>query len=145
VGYGKGYVIAVDLWREVLAGLAALRNDRGMMIVLIAHSKIETFKNPEGDDFDRFQPRLHRAACAVIMEWCDEVLFACYQTYTKATQEGFGRTIAKGIGSGSRILRTTERPAHVAKNRLALPEELSFTWDAYAQFLPTHTTSQPTA
>lgn len=135
VGYGKGYVLAVDLWRKVLEGLSALRADRGMMIVLIAHAKIESFKNPEGDDFDRYQPRLHKFAAAVLQEWCDEVIFATYQTYTKAQPTGFGQVTAKGVGSGARIMRTTERPAHMAKNRLGLPDELPFSWAAYAQFL----------
>jgi hypothetical protein len=31
----------------------------------------------------------------------------------------------QGIGTGERIIRTTERPAHVAKNRLNLPDEIS--------------------
>lgn len=135
VGYGKGYILAVDLWRKVLEGLSALRADRGMMIILIAHSKIESFKNPEGDDFDRYQPRLHKFAAAVLQEWCDEVLFATYQTYTKAQPTGFGQVTAKGIGSGARVMRTTERPAHMAKNRLALPDELPFSWEAYAAYL----------
>lgn len=136
IGYGKGYILTLDYWREFLAGLSALRNDRGMMIVLVAHSKIETFKNPEGDDFDRYMPRMHKAAASVVMEWCDEVLFASYQTYTKgAASPGIGRGVAKAIGSGERVLRTTERPSHMAKNRLGLPDELPFSWDSYAQFL----------
>jgi hypothetical protein len=135
VGYGKGYILAVDTWRKVLEGLAALRQERGMMIILLAHAKIETFKNPEGDDFDRYQPRLHKFAAAVLQEWVDEVLFATYQTYTKAQPTGFGQVKAKGVGSGARIMRTTERPSHQAKNRLGLPDELPFSWEAYAQYL----------
>lgn len=135
VGYGKGYILAIDLWREFLTGLSALRVDKGMMTVLIAHAKVETFKNPEGEDFDRYMPRLHKAAAAVIQEWCDEVMFATYQTYTKAAPSGFGQTTAKGVGSGNRVMRTTERPAHMAKNRLGLPDELPFAWASYSQFL----------
>lgn len=135
VGYGKGYILAVDLWRKVIEGLTALRADRGMMIILVAHAKIETFKNPEGDDFDRYQPRLHKFAAAVLQEWVDEVIFATYQTYTKAQQGGFGQVTAKGVGSGARVMRTTERPSHQAKNRLNLPDELPFLWSEYAKFL----------
>lgn len=135
VGYGKGYILAVDTWRKVLEALGSIRQERGMAVILLAHSKIETFKNPEGDDFDRYQPRLHKFAAAVIQEWCDEVLFATYQTYTKAQSTGFGQTTAKGVGSGARVLKTTERPSHQAKNRLGLPDELPFSWDAYAHFL----------
>ncbi|GJE44843.1 hypothetical protein AEGHOMDF_4034 [Methylobacterium soli] len=46
-GYGKGYVYALAVWQEVLDGLNALRRDRGMTIILIAHSKIERFDDPE--------------------------------------------------------------------------------------------------
>ena len=45
VPYAKGYVFALDAWREVLAGLDALRNDRGMQVILIAHAAVEKFAN----------------------------------------------------------------------------------------------------
>lgn len=137
VGYGKGYVLALTQWREVLDGLSALRNDKGMTILLIAHAKIETFHNPETESYDRYVPRLHRLASALVQEWCDEVLFATYKIYTKQVDEGFNRKRMQGIGAGERILRTTERPTHVAKNRLGLPDELPLEWDAYAQYFNT--------
>jgi len=131
-GYGKGYTFALDPWQTVLDGLGALRNERHMMVILLAHSKIERFENPETDAYDRYSPRLHKHASAMIQEWCDEVLFATYQVHTKQTDEGFDRTRTRGLGSGDRIIRTTERPAHMAKNRLSLPEELPFQFSAYA-------------
>lgn len=134
IPYAKGYVFALENWRQFLEGLSALRNQRGMTVVLLAHAKIERFENPETDTYDRYVPRLHRTASALIQEWCDEVLFATYKVYTKTSEEGFNRTRAQGIGSGERILRTSERPAHVAKNRLRLPDELPLLWDTYAQF-----------
>jgi hypothetical protein len=133
-GYGKGYTLALDSWREVLDGLNALRNDRQMMVVLIAHAKIERFENPETDSYDRYSPRLHKSAAALVQEWCDEVLFATYRVHTKQTDEGFDRTRNRGIGTGDRIVRTTERPAHMAKNRLGLPDELPLDFAAYGQF-----------
>ena len=135
-GYGKGYVFALTQWREVLDGLDALRNDRGMTVILIAHAKIERFENPETESYDRFVPRLHKSAAALVQEWSDEVLFATYKVHTKQTDEGFGRKTARGLGTGERILRTSERPAHVAKNRLGLPNELPLSWKAYAEYLP---------
>jgi len=136
IGYAKGYIFALTQWREVLDGLTALRNERGMGVILIAHCTIEKFENPETDSYDRYVPRLHKHASAMVQEWCDAVLFAAYKVHTKAVDEGFGRTKAKGIGSGERIIRTTERPAHVAKNRLNLPDELPLDYQAYAQHLP---------
>jgi len=135
IGYAKGYAFALTQWREFLEGLAALRNDRGMTVILIAHARIERFENPETEAYDRYVPRLHKLAAAVIQEWCDEVLFATYKVYTKQTEEGFNRKRSQGLGTGERILRTQERPAHVAKNRLNLPEELPLDWNAYAYYL----------
>jgi len=45
-GYAKGYTHALTQWREVLDGLDALRNERGMAIVLLAHAKVEKFEDP---------------------------------------------------------------------------------------------------
>jgi len=135
IGYAKGYVFALTQWRNFLAGLEALRADKGMMVILIGHAKIEKFENPETENYDRYCPHLHKSASAIIQEWCDEVLFATYRVHIKQTKEGFDKTIIKGIGTGERIIRTTERPAHVAKNRLNLPDELPLDWNAYAKFL----------
>lgn len=134
IPYGKGYIYPLTYWREVLAGLDALRNERGMTIVLIAHAQIEKFANPETDSYDRYSPRLHKHSSPLIQEWCDEVLFATYSIHTKSTDEGFGRKRVQGIGTGERIIHTTERPAHVAKNRLGLPELLPLDWRVYSAF-----------
>ena len=134
IGYGKGYVFALTNWREVLQGLDALRSERGMAVILIAHAQIERFANPETDTYDRYSPRLQKQASALVQEWCDEVLFTTYKVHTKTTNEGFDRKRVQGIGTGERIIRTTERPAHVAKNRLNLPDEFPLDYRIYAAF-----------
>jgi hypothetical protein len=135
IGYAKGYAFAIDKWREVLAGLDALRTDRGMTVVLIAHAKIEKFENPETEPYDRYSPRLHKLASALVQEWADEVLFATYKVHTRKVDENFGQKKHQGVGTGERIIRATERPAHVAKNRLGLPEEFPLDYRVYAAFV----------
>ncbi len=135
IGYAKGYVFALSQWREVLAGLDALRSHRGMAVILIAHAAIEKFNNPETDSYDRYVPRLQKQASALVQEWADEVFFATYRVLTKTTSEGFDRKRIQGIGTGERIVRTTERPAHVAKNRLNLPDEFPLDYRIYAAFV----------
>ena len=39
-----------------------------------------------------------------------------------------------GVSTGERIIRTVERPAHVAKNRLGLPEEIPLDYCVYGAF-----------
>ena len=134
-GYGKGYVLAIDVWREILDGLSALRDHRGMDVILLAHSKIENFNSPDSEPYDRYSPRLDKRASPLIMEWCDEVLFACYKVHTKQVDAGFNNKKSQGIGSGERVLKTVERPSSLAKNRLNLPDELPLLWAAYAEYL----------
>ena len=50
-GYAKGYTAALKSWREYLAGLNALRLERGITIIQIAHSAIRRFNSPEVEPF----------------------------------------------------------------------------------------------
>ena len=134
-GYAKGYTHALTYWREIIDHLNALRNTRGMVVLLIAHSKVERFEDPESSPYDRYSPRLHKHAAALISEWCDAVLFATRKIRTQTEDAGFNRkrTIAHAIGKdgGERILRCVGGPSCVAKNRYGITEELPLSWAAF--------------
>ena len=132
-GYGKGYVDALVHWRKVLALLDDLRNKRGMMVILLAHAKVERFEDPENAAYDRYSPRLHKHAASLISEWVDGVLFATKRM--RISKDGDSRAIAAPIGAdgGERILRTNGSPACIAKNRFSLPNEIPLRWDAFLQ------------
>jgi len=133
LAYGKGAVIAADRWRDVLNGLNALRNEKGMAVVLIAHTTIKRFDSPETEPYDRFQPKLQDRSNALIREWCDAVLFANYKTIVKKSDVGFNKEVARGISTGERLLYTSERPAYMAKNRYGLPESIPLSWEAFIE------------
>jgi len=59
-GYGKGFSHALTEWRQVIDILRYLREEKGMLVLLLAHSKIEKFTDPESTPFDRFSPRLNK-------------------------------------------------------------------------------------
>jgi hypothetical protein len=134
-GYARGYTHALTYWRKILTILEALRDEKGMACILIAHSKIEKFEDPESSAYDRYSPRLHKHANALISEWVDAVLFATRRFRTQKEDAGFNRerTIAAPIGAdgGERIIRTIGGPACVAKNRFNLPAELPLSWEAF--------------
>jgi len=135
IGYAKGYKFALTYWQRFLNGLEMLRKEKGMMVILLAHSAIERFEDPERDAYDRYCPRMHKLASAMIREWCDEVLFACYEVDIKKEDSGFNqkRSIAKS--QGRRIMHTTERASHMAKNRLSMPDTMDFMWKSYSEYL----------
>lgn len=131
LAYGKGAMIAAERWREILDGLNALRNERGMIVVLLAHTEIKRFDSPETEPYDRYQPKLQARSSALVREWCDAVLFANYKTIVKKDDVGFNKTVSRGISTGERLLFTAERPAYMAKNRYALPESIPLSWEAF--------------
>ena len=108
-GYAKGYTHALKHWQQILDALDALRNDRGMLVICIAHSKVEKFQDPEASAYDRYSPRLNKHASALVCEWSDAVLFATRKFRTQTEDAGFNRkrTIAHALGKdgGERILR----------------------------------------
>ena len=141
-GFAKGYIAALDEWRIFLAALERLRDQRGMHVILLAHSWIKPFKNPEGNDFDRYELKLHAKAGGLLKEWSDVVLFANYETFAekdKATRR------VKGMSTGQRIIYTTRTAAYDAKNRYDLPEQMALDWDEYWTAVQAHRPADPKA
>lgn len=128
-GYGKGYTAALDQWRVFTAALERLTRQRGMGIILIAHSWIRPFKNPEGDDFDRYELKLNLKAGGFLKEWSEAVLFARYETF--AHKDSKTKRV-RGVSSGDRVLHTVRTAAYDAKNRYFLPERMPLLdWQAF--------------
>lgn len=133
LAYGKGAVIAANKWHELLNGFDALRNDRGMSVIVLGHTSIKRFDSPETEPYDRYQPKLQDRTSALLREWADAVLFANYKTIVRKTDVGFKKEVARGVSTGERLLHTNEKPSHMAKNRWALPDSLPLSWDALSQ------------
>lgn len=125
-GYGKGYVEADRVWREVLDGLNALRRDRAMSVVLIAHSDITQFPNPAGAQYPRWDIRLHKRALALVQDEVDVILLINQDATVKTEDAGFNKKRAHAEGGGTRWIYADGRPAWVAKNRYGMPERFLF-------------------
>lgn len=147
IGYAKGYTFALDYWKQVLDCLDFLRDEKGMNTILIAHAQIVKFEDPEQANYDRWTLQLHKHATAHITQWADEVFFATYRILINKEKSGFGKEKARGIGTGERLIKTTERPSNVAKNRLDMPDEIPFPrtggWDLYVKFIEAHHNGAP--
>lgn len=126
-GFGKGYAEAANDWREFLELCNALRTERGMAVVLIAHSEIKRFEAPDTEAFERYQIKLQRSGGALVQEWADVIGFAQFETAIKKEAVGMNQR-ARGIATGRRLLHVTEKPAYVAKNRYGMPDTLELSW-----------------
>lgn len=128
-GYGKGYTAALDEWRAgFIRQLERLKAKR-MHVLMLAHSHVKTFKNPQGADYDRYQLQLNDKASGALKQWCDAVLFANYETYS-IKQDDDDRK-GKGMSTGARYLHTERTAAYDAKNRFGLPPQIALSWDEF--------------
>ena len=135
LAYGKDTLLIAEQWRLILDWLNALRS-KGMTVILIGHAEIKRFDPPDGDSFERYQPKLTARASALVQEWADAVLFASFKTFVKSEAVAREKTVKKAISGGERLLHTGEKPAYLAKNRYSLPETLPLSWEAFAKALP---------
>ncbi|RYE75646.1 MAG: ATP-binding protein, partial [Myxococcales bacterium] len=131
--YGKGYVLAMDQWRQMLGRLDNLTRTRRMHIVMVAHASIRRIDDPQSGAFDRYRMKLHEKSSDVLREWVDAILFARHEV--RAIERN-GKM--RGVSSGVRLLHTTWTAAYDAKNRFDLPDTLPLAWDEFETAVRAH-------
>jgi len=141
-GYGRGYHAALDEWRVLLNDLERLRYARDMHIILLGHTWIKGFRNPAGEDYDRFEMKVHNRVAGLVKEWADAVLFAVYEEFVKKDER---TKRVRGISSGARLIYTVRTASHDAKNRYDLPETLPLNWDDFWSGVVAHRPAEPEA
>jgi hypothetical protein len=127
---------------DILDALDALRRDKGMMIVILAHECIRRYDNPTTDSYDRYTLKLQEnkkgeGVCSILKEWCDAILFANQETFVRKEEIAPNKKLKKAGTSNNIVLHTQESPAYLAGNRIGLPEQIPFTWDALNEALST--------
>lgn len=135
-GYGKGYVAAALLMQEFLGKLEKLIEARRLNVVFLGHATREKVTDPEAPQYERHAPDLDKRSAAILREWCDEVFYASYRTFTRTEDAGFNKTRSIAIGGDERFIRTTHSAGVTAKNRLNLPAELPMSWAEYQKYWP---------
>ena len=147
-GYGKGYLAADEFWRDLLEGMNALRRDRGMATVLLAHSEIERFDDPRTASYSRFDFRLHKRGHALIEDEVDDILFINQEASIKEDDQGFNKKRTRATGS-QRWIYTSQSPSINAKNRHGMPDQILFQkgkgYEALAPFFDGPTVEQAPA
>jgi len=136
IGFGKGYIFAMDYWRELVAALYGLAK-KGVAPIMIAHADIVKFDSPETDAYDRYQIKLHKRAFAHLYEQFDVIGFAHDPIYVAKQDSKDSKGKAKPKGQRQLVLE--ESPAMIAKNRYQMPESVPFDFESYAQHIPFYT------
>lgn len=107
--------------KELLSILDEIRLRKNMAIILICHSQVKTFTNPEGPNYDRWEPTLVKEFWALVDRWVDAILFGNFEVLVDAAPK---QAKGKGMGGQTRIIYTERHAAYDAGNRLGLPPEI---------------------
>ncbi len=145
IGYGRGYIFADDLWKQFFTGLDALRNDKQMTIICIAHEHLTKVKDPtQANDYDAYSLKLNKRATALVNEWADIIGFAQHEIYTRQVDPNnkINKDV-KATGSGVRKLHLNPNPAWVAGNRYGIPD-VQLSWPAFFQAMTAAMTAPST-
>ena len=135
-GWGKGYVVVGEEFAKLLDLLSEVQN-KGLHIVMVAHSHIKRFELPDAvGGFDRYEMKLGRQTTPLIKEYCSLILFCNYKTIIVKTD---GKNKPQG---GQRVMYTTHHNCWDAKNRHGLPDEVPMKIDSIAHLLSVLNTDQ---
>lgn len=126
--FGKGHNATLSRMRELFSSLERLASKRAMNVIILSHSEITLYKNPETDDYDRFSMNLHKKLSKFIQGWCDVVGYVSYE-------DGGGKLHtrdkrARGWSTGRRLVRLAHSAAFDAKSRLAMPDVVELSTEA---------------
>ncbi len=112
-GYGNGKLVLKNYVYQVLLPLLDRIVNRGMAVILLAHSKRSEITDIDGITIEKTAPELPDEFMNVMIEWSD---FVC---------------LARKGANTERVLLTQETPRAMAKNRYSMPEMIGFDWNSF--------------
>ena len=121
MSFHAGYETSIPYIANYIRLLAKIR-DRGIAITLIAHTRIKTFKNPLGPDYDRYIPQMHDKAWELLNNFADLVLFSNYEVTGEKASKGKIKTTTQQTTA---YLYPVRSPAFDAKNRHGLTGKIA--------------------
>ena len=130
VAFAAGNRTSLPYWNEFLGLLDQIR-DKGITILALAHSEVRNTRNPQGDDYDIWQPSLSKESMIAVTKWADSVIFVSPAIELDDDAKG---TKAKAKGGFALEAHCQPDAAYVAKNRMNLPFKIDLGDSAESAF-----------
>lgn len=128
-GYGAYDNAVRDHVRLIFSDLERIR-DVGINIMLIGHSRVKKFTNPEGADFDVYDLDCEsKEMNSKAFQLSTAVLFARREVFAKPDETS---KKAKAYGAAGHMLYTASSAAFRAGNRWGLPAVMPLSWSLFA-------------
>lgn len=117
LGFYRGPAIAVNLISKILNRLDDIRRKHNVMVMVLSHADSKLWKNPLGEDFDRYISSVNQRTWAITRKWCSALLFGNFLTVVD-------KKTKKGVGGTTRTIYTERTDGYDAKNRHNLPHRI---------------------
>lgn len=133
VEYGKGYELAKVKWFQFFDCIKGLQEEKKIGIILLAHSKVEAFKDPTtGENFNRFDLQMDKRSKDIIKKSVDLIGFAHKKTYTRQVDSGFGKKENIAVGDAKRIISfAPDIESFESKDRFNMPKEIDLDFSIF--------------
>lgn len=127
--FGQGWSATSEEMRVILDPLDACRQ-RGMWVLMLAHTGIQSVKNPVEGDFSKYAPDLDRKIWSRFYGWADIILRGDFEYTVLESQK-------RAAGTSTRVLRASGSAAEDAGCRVGyeLPATLPLSWPAFVEAL----------
>jgi hypothetical protein len=136
MNYQNGFASVLPEIKRVTHGALEALVAKNIGVILLMHTTIGSFKNPDGADYNRYVPNVNQKyVWPMLRGWADMVLFGARETTVVVAD---GDTKGKAKGGRQRLLHTSETAIHEAKNRHGLPSRIKLPDDhtaSYSTFL----------
>jgi hypothetical protein len=131
-GYGNGYNLAANKFKETLSILDDLNKRLGMIVIIISHSTVSELRDPEHESYDVATLKLHKTASAMFCEWADVIGYAKRPIIVTKNESGDHKAVSKGVNVMNELVIGSSVTS-VSGNRYSLPTKIPLTWQAFEQ------------
>lgn len=123
-GYGAGHNAVAAIHRAIKQWCDIIARDKGINIVFIAHSKIETLDSPDLDAYSRYGLKMNKASYSAYIDDVDMVAQLKLSTFVMKGKSELDKSKAKTTGG---ITITTQAlPSSPTKNRYGITADINF-------------------
>lgn len=115
--------IAPMYFAKFLSKLERLRDEKGMLVIVLSHSKIKTFTDPQRPQYDRIILSCGDKTAAAVLEWATTIGFIDTVIEMASLDGKNGKKRARG--GDERVLHLSQSAVFEAKNRWGITEPVS--------------------
>jgi len=124
VGFGGGYTQSLNYFAKTIDALNALRKEKNMRIIVLAHSQVKLYNNPLGADFDRIKIKLRDKHADLFLERMDIVGYLHTPIYTSEQTKAFGNKKTKASGTQDRVFSCYKSVAFETKDSYGIDYDI---------------------